>query len=111
MKFTRTGKLLVETTDAKGAETAAEITSISNVPATAKTYILQKTITSRFVIHSIDKRREIQAEYNSKIKELRHFTKKENTIVYLSKTVVVTIFGRNTQRDTKMFYRIKKPIL
>lgn len=103
MKFTRTGKLLVETTDAKGAETAAEITSISNVPATAKTYIQQKTITSCFVIHSIDKRREIQAEYNSKIKELRHFTKKENTIVYLSKTLSLLFLAETPKETLKCF--------
>lgn len=81
LRFSRTGKLIVETSDIKCAQAVADIKSLLHVPI--KTYIQQETITSYFVLHNIDKsinleelKQEIQEKNPIKIKELCCFTKK-----------------------------------
>lgn len=53
LRLIRTDKLLVEATDVKCAQAAAEISCILHIPI--KAYIQKETITSFSVIHNIDR--------------------------------------------------------
>lgn len=113
IRFARSGKLLLETSDGACAQAIAEINKILNVPVKAS--IKQETITSRFVLHNIDTSvrledlgKEIQAENPVKVKELRRFTKKENSSTHPTETVLVTIYGTALPSRIKFFYMIEK---
>lgn len=51
---------------------------------------------------------EIQAKNHVKVKELRHFTKTENSIAHPIETVLVTIYGTSIPSNIKLFYMIEK---
>ena len=113
VKFTRTNKLLFETSDANCAQEIIKIDKLLDVPVTP--YVQSDNITSRFVLHDIDPSislmelgAEIQATNDIKVKELRRFTRKSSTGIHLSATVLVTIFGTVLPQEIKYFYMIEK---
>ena len=113
IRFTRAGKLLVETTDVQCAKAVTEINSLLGVPIQAS--VQQEYITTRFAIHNIDISvrleelgQELQNENPIKIKEMRRFTRKDSAGIHLTETVLITVFGTNLPREIKMFYMIEK---
>lgn len=99
LKFTRTGKLM-------GKTTSNALKQRPKLPVywtyLWQPYIQQETIMSCFVINNIARKicledlgRKIEAENNIKVKELHCFTKKDNMVVNLTETVLVTILWHN----------------